>query len=212
MSGSLLPKKRIIGIHGLSGSGKTTVSEVMKEELPNSILIPGDKHALGGILKDKEGARNYFGRSFDDFDELWDYLFRLDTPEQMHDYLLWVRQYVAESIVPLIHQYLAQGYDNIIIEYMILQMIPQIWQNSITDKVGIAAPQQIISNNLIEREGTDASPLFRDIQPYFNHGGKKTVIRNDSGLSDIVKKAIEYCKQVCSKSPAEIYKTFDKGF
>lgn len=51
------PDAYLIGIAGIPGSGKTTLSDVLKQRLPHAVIIPMDGYHLPRTMLDAEGLR-----------------------------------------------------------------------------------------------------------------------------------------------------------
>ena len=187
-----------IGIKGLSGTGTTVASLVMREHFTKSVILPKDHYTLKAIVENGDFARKVFSRTFNNMQEVLDCILQSQCPGLLKQVNCDCAPYIAEMFDHDIQSLLNQKYtpSPIITEGMILNQIQDVW-NLVTDKVSIYAPQEIITQNLINREGRDNSRARNESLVLLDQEGEQgSIINNDGKLSTFKRKILNLCKTI----------------
>ena len=118
----------IIGITGLSGTGKTTIAEKLSEILPNAKCETGDKWMFKIESEFRELARATWGDEILESKEktLLEYIF--EQGEQGIEFIRKTLPWINQKILEEMKKYEEQGKEYFIIEWALLPVL-DIWEN-----------------------------------------------------------------------------------
>ena len=189
---------RFIGIKGMSGSGKTTASLVMRDYFKKSILLPRDYYTMIALVNNTKLANKLFGRTFNNVQEAVEAVMRIESVDKFRKHITETIPEVEELIHHDLCSILNQNYtpNLIITEGIAYSAYDRIWGLATDKLTTIRAPKKR-AKSLILREGRNTSPMrtaaLFDLE---QDGEQGTILTNNGKLISFEKKIIQFCKTI----------------
>jgi len=181
----------VIGISGVSGSGKTTVGEILERTLPNAKRIDGDVYQYESFNVYRSDAERLFGNAFLKPDNSFSFTCVIAGGEKGYEYLDIICPYINRSIFYEKEIAATEGCDFFIVEWQALTILEFI--NTCDKQIVMVSDFAKRSDMLSKRIVHGCTPEFAkkraDFFAFaFEHLNPKTVrVFNDYDILNINK-------------------------
>ena len=112
-----------IGIAGVSGSGKTTVGQILKNTLSSAKYIEGDIYQYESFNVFREDAVRLFGDSFLKSDGSFSFTCVIAGDAKGYEYLRIINPYISSNLFREKETAAKEGYDYFIVDWQALTVL-----------------------------------------------------------------------------------------